>query len=163
MLKILLGVFLTVAAVVAVVVVLGAISPRDHVATGEAIVDKPIETTAALVRDVGGYPRWRESVAVTDVRPDAEGVLYRETSGGDAVDYRLAETTPGERFQNTILSKDLPWGGYWVIELEPAGTGTRVRVTEHGHVDNLVFRALSRFVFRHDSSLKAYLKALAAA
>jgi len=39
----------------------------------------------------------------------------------------------------------------------PSGSGTRVRITEHGEVYNPVFRVLSRFVFGHTATLEEFL------
>lgn len=163
MMKIVIVGILLLALLVAGVVVLGLISPREHVAVAETVVARPPRAVAASIRDVAAYPGWRRGVAVSDLRRDGADWLWRETADGDTVDYRLAEEAPETRFRSTILTAGLPWGGYWLIELSPDGAGTRVRITEHGHVDNLVFRALARFVFGYDASPKRYLRDLAAA
>ncbi|ATQ41392.1 SRPBCC family protein [Caulobacter mirabilis] len=160
--KILIGAALLLALVAGGVALLGLTAPRDHVATGEAVIGKPPAAVAGLIRDPSGYSVWRKGVAVSDIRREGGAVFWRETSHGDAVDYRLEEEIADAGFRSTILTKG-PWGGYWIITLTPEGAGTRVRITERGFVDNLIFRGLGRFAYRYDASLKAYLAALASA
>ncbi len=160
--KLLIGAALLLVLAVGGVAALGLTAPRDHVATGEAVIGKPPEAVAALIRDPSGYPAWRRGVVVSDVRREGGVAYWRESSHGDAVDYRLDEEADGARFRSTILTRGA-WGGYWTIDLTPEGAGTRVRITEHGFVDNLIFRGLGRFAYRYDTTLKAYLAALASA
>jgi hypothetical protein len=42
----------------------------------------------------------------------------------------------------------------------PSGSGTLVRITEHGEVYNPLFRVLSRFVFGHTSTMEQFLRNL---
>lgn len=151
------------AVLVGVVLAVGAMLPREHRTSGVATLTAPPERVAALVGDPASYGRWRKGVTVSDVRTQGDVVLWRETSGGDIVDYALSEEVAGRRWRSTILTQGMAYGGYWLIEVEPEAAGSRVTVTEHGFVDNLAFRALGRFVFGFDSTLKAWLRELAAA
>ena len=162
-LKIVLGLVGLLALLIGGVLAAGALLPREHLATGEALIDAPPEVVAARIADPAGYSAWRKGVIVDQVRREGERVLWRETSQGDKVDYALDVEEPGRRWRTTILTRGLPYGGYWLIELTPEGTGARMRVSEHGFVDNLAFRALGRFVFGFDSSLKTWLADLASA
>lgn len=162
-LKIVLGLVGLAVLLVGGVLLTGALLPREHVATGEALVADPPEVVAARIADPAGYAAWRKGVVVDQVRREGGRVLWRETSQGDKIDYALEVEAPGRRWRTTILTQGLPYGGYWLIELTPEGAGSRVRVSEHGFVDNLAFRALGRFVFGFDSSLKTWLSDLSAA
>lgn len=143
---------------------IGALLPRDHVATGEALVPAPPEAVAALVRDVEAYPRWRSGVRqVEGVERRAGAVRFVERSGGGAIAFLLVEEAPGTRFRSTITDPGLPFGGYWTIALEPAPDGTRVRIEEHGFVRNVVFRFISALILGHDKTIRAYLADLARA
>lgn len=162
-LKIVLGLVGLLVVLVGGVLITGALLPREHVATGEALIAEAPDVVAARIVDPAGYPAWRKGVITDQVRREGERVLWREISQGDKVDYALDVEEPGRRWRTTILTKGMPYGGYWLIELTPEGAGSRVRVSEHGFVDNLAFRALGRFVFGFDSSLKTWLADLASA
>jgi hypothetical protein len=61
-----------------------------------------------------------------------------------------------------IADPDLPFGGTWTYTLTPAGTGTRLQITEEGAVHNVLFRFVSRFVIGHTASIDRYLADLQA-
>jgi hypothetical protein len=56
----------------------------------------------------------------------------------------------------------LPFGGWWEYVIAPAGSGSRVTITEHGEVYNPIFRFVSRYVMGQTKTLDSYLTALAA-
>lgn len=137
---------------------IGAMLPAEHLARVEAILAAPPDRVAALVRDVGGQPRWRGGVtAIEIVERSPDSLVYIERQGSDAIRFAFREERPGALFRNTIADPDLPFGGYWLIALEPAGAGTKIRIEEHGAVTNPLFRFVSRFVFGHEATMKAYL------
>ena len=141
-----------------VVFVVGSLLPKDHVARAEAIVAAPPAEVAALVREVERQPGWRRSVTGIEIVRREGGVLrYIERSGGDAILFDFAEERPDALFRTTIADPDLPFGGSWTIALAPAAAGTRVAIEEQGSVTNPIFRFVSRFVFGHDGTMKAYL------
>ena len=60
-----------------------------------------------------------------------------------------------------IADKELPFGGTWDYRLEPAGTGSRITITENGEVYNPIFRFVSRYFMGHTATIDKYLTALA--
>jgi hypothetical protein len=72
----------------------------------------------------------------------------------------VVESDPPRRRVTAIDDASLPFGGTWTWELSPEGQGTRLTVTERGHVDPPLFRFLSRFVFGHDATLRRVLSDL---
>jgi uncharacterized protein YndB with AHSA1/START domain len=158
MLKILLWIVGGLAALVGAVCAVGLALPKHHVARAEQAIAAPPERVAELVREVEAQPRWRKGVTAIDVQERGEGRLrYRERSGGDVIAYLFEETAPGSTFRSTITDETLPFGGSWTITLTPAGEGTLVSIVEQGEVRNPIFRALARFVFGHQATMKAYL------
>jgi hypothetical protein len=146
------------------VVAVGALLPRDHVATGEARFAAPPAIVAATIRDVEAQPGWRRGVqAIEVVERRPAGLRYVERSADGAIAFDFAEESPGTRFRSRIADPSLPFGGEWTIALAPDGAGTRVRIEEHGTVRNPVYRFVSAWVIGHDRTLKAYLADLAKA
>jgi hypothetical protein len=142
----------------ALIVLVGAMLPRDHRAAVEAVVQVPPTRVAQLVRDVEAQPRWRSGVtAVEVIERGPQGLRYVERSGTDAITIVFAEEAAGERFRSTIADLSLPFGGFWTITLAPQGQGTWIRIEERGHVGNLVYRFFSALIFGHDRTMKAYL------
>jgi len=137
---------------------IGLALPADHVASVEASVAAPPARVAALIRDVEGHPRWRSAVTAIEVRRRFDnGLLYVERQGNDAITFDLREDRPGARFRSTIVDADLPFGGYWTIEVQPSPAGTAIRIEEHGKVTDPLFRFFSRFVFGHEATMRTYL------
>jgi hypothetical protein len=90
----------------------------------------------------------------------AGGLAWRETAGGDKVAYAADEMRAPVRFVARITDKGLPYGGRWVYELAPDGTGTRLTITEEGEVYNPIFRFMSRYVLGQTATIDKYLAAL---
>lgn len=153
------GIVAVPVALAAVVYGVGAMLPRDHVASAEAIVAARPADVAVLVRDVERQPRWRGSVDSIEVlgRRPGGGLRYVERSGSDSITFDFAEEVPGARFRSTIADPALPFGGAWTISLAPAATGTRISLEERGEVRDPLYRFFSRFVFGHEGTMRAYL------
>lgn len=152
------------AAAVILVVGIGWLLPRDHVASAEALVRAAPGEVATLVRNVEDQPRWRSavtSVEVAERRP--AGLLYVERSGSESIAFDFVEESPGRRFRSTIADPGLPFGGAWTITLSPEGRFTRVRIEERGFVTHPVYRFFAALVFGHERTMKAYLADLQSA
>jgi hypothetical protein len=152
----------TLVIVVALLALIGAMLPRDHVATRSARFKASPEQLFATVRDFGALATWRPDVKSVELLPPSGGaVQFREVSKHGAVTYRLKEERAGERLVLEIADETLPFGGTWTFEIAraPSGGGS-VRITEHGFVKPALFRVLARFVFGYTSTMDAYLRAL---
>jgi uncharacterized protein YndB with AHSA1/START domain len=148
----------------AIVVGVGALLPREHVARGERLLPVPPAAVAAMVRDVEAHPRWRGHVRAVEVIGRSRGGLrYVERSGDGDIIFVMTEEVPDRRFRSTIDDPGLPFGGYWTIGIEPAGRGARIRIDERGHVGNPVYRFFAALVFGHERTMKAYLDDMEAA
>jgi hypothetical protein len=148
----------------ALVLLVGSLLPRDHLATREARLPAAPARVAALVREVEKQPDWRRGVrAVEVVERGRSGLVYVERSDDGAIRFDFREEVPGRLFRSAIADPDLPFGGEWTIALAPEGTGTRIRIEERGSVRNPVYRFFSALVFGHEASMASYLADLEAA
>lgn len=153
-------VLIVVGAVVLVAVILfavGATLPVKHSAVGEAVIPAPRDSVYALIAAVERYPEWRTGIERVEVENAATGVRYVE-HGSDEIPYEVVERIAGERMVTRIAGEDLPFGGTWTFELEDAGGGTRLRITEDGEVHSPFFRFVSRFLMGHDAGIRRYLR-----
>ena len=148
-----------VAALAAIVVAVGAMLPKEHVATRSALFKQPADKIFAII---SGPPDWRPDVKSFEALPPRDGhPCWREVDKhGDGVTFERLEADPPRRMVTRIADKNLPYGGSWIHELREAPGGTLLRVSEHGEVYNPIFRFMSRFVFGYTASLENYLKAL---
>lgn len=157
-------VLLSVVVVVGVgvlMLVVGLLLPRNHVATSTAELKQPVDSVWAAVRALGDTPSFWSELKSSSRMPDVDG---RETWGqtmknGFNLPLVIDEERPPNLLVTRIVAKDAPFGGTWRYSLEPVNGGTRVTVTEDGWVSNPMFRVISKLMGHH-TTLDSYLKAL---
>jgi Polyketide cyclase / dehydrase and lipid transport len=158
-------VLLTVAVVIGIgllMLVIGLLLPRNHVATSQVELKQPIDSVWAAVRSLGDTPSFWPELKSSSRMPDVDG---RETWGqtmknGFNLPLGIDEERPPNLLVTRIVAEDAPFGGTWHYSLEAATGGTRVTLTEDGWVSNPMFRVISRLMGHH-TTLDSYLKALA--
>jgi hypothetical protein len=151
------------AALIALMALIGLTLRADHVATREASIPRAPADVYAAIRDVARYPTWRPDVKHVELLPPIDGKpAFREHGANGKIPFVIDEDIAPSRFVTRIADDKLPFGGRWVITVAPAGTGSRVTVTEEGVVKNPVFRFLSRTVFSLSRTQEIWLKNLAA-
>lgn len=145
-------------ALVLATVVIGYSLPQSHTASRDVTVPAAPERVFALIGTPSDYPRWRSDVdSVETLPPEAGKDRFREIGDNGALLMRVEERVPNSRLVTVIADTTLPFGGKWIYELAPSGTGTTLRITEDGEVYNPVFRFMSRFVFGHEATMEKYL------
>lgn len=151
-----------VAGLAALVIIVGAFLPRDHVATVAARILAPPDEVWRTITTPEEFPRWRPDVARVDMlAPGPNGPSWREHSRHGAITMVVDVAEPPHHLIARIADDHLPFGGYWDYRVEPDGAGaSRVTVSEHGWVSNPLFRFVSRYVMGHTGSLEQYLRAL---
>jgi hypothetical protein len=149
------------AALVACVVIIGALLPKGHIASRRVRLAAAPDRVFAVISDVGATATWRKDISRVEMLPAEDGkTMFREQNGNDAITYRVEALDPPRRMQVRIADTSLPFGGTWTYELSPHGGGTELTITERGEVYNPVFRFMSRFVFSHHATIDRYLRAL---
>jgi len=148
------------AGLVAVVAVAGAFRPADHVASLTVRLGAPRDSVWAAVTDFTGTPRWFDGVRSSERVADVDGrPAWKENFGG--FDATLVERERVERTR--VVREILPSGsfsGTWTYELADDGAGTRLAITERGHVGNPLFRGM--MVFSDETkTMRRYAEALA--
>jgi uncharacterized protein YndB with AHSA1/START domain len=158
---ILLGLAVIVAIAV-VVVVVGALLPRDHRASRTLRVRRAPADVWALITDVGAFTTWRPDLKRVERRPDVNGrAAWVEDAGGMSIPLETIESRPTERLVLRIADPKLPFGGTWTYIVKAAPEGSTLTITEDGFVSNPIFRFMSRFVFGHHATIDTYLKNVA--
>jgi hypothetical protein len=125
------------AAVVAIVAVIGAMLPRTHVASRSLTIARPpADVWAAL--------------------------MQATSASGVPVD--VLESDPPRRQVTRVKETEKMFGGTWTITISPQAAGPQssvVKIVEDGWVGNPIFRFMSRYVIGHHATLDGMLKAVA--
>ncbi len=149
------------AGLVALAWVAGSLLPRDHRAASSITLSQPPEAVWLVVRDLaalkGTWPELTEAVMSAD---SVGREIWHEKVDGFDMRLLVTESVPLSRFVTLIQSPPgASFGGRWIYQLDPAGSGTRVTVTEEGWVANPFFRLMSK-LGGHHRSIDGYLTAL---
>jgi uncharacterized protein YndB with AHSA1/START domain len=145
------------------VLAIGSSLPKEHEVTRSIDVAASPQEVFRTIADFDAAPQWRPGLKRVALLPSVDGRRrFREHTGDGITTYEVVEEVAAERLVTRITDLDLGYSGSWTYALEPAGAGTRVRITEHGVVTNVFFRFMSRFVFGHTKTIDNYLAALAA-
>lgn len=142
---------LAVVIIPAIVVLIGAALPKEHVAARTIQLRASASDVFALI---SGPSDWRgfKYELLTD-----SPLKWRETdAGGDAITYERVETTAPRRIVNRISDPKLPFGGSWTYEIAPKESGTELTITENGEVYNPLFRFVSKFIMGHTATIEKY-------
>jgi hypothetical protein len=127
----------SLATIIAVVAIVGAMLPQQHTASRTARVAL---APAAL------YP-----------------ILVQIAQASTDPPVRVERQEPPSLLVTRISDSKLPFGGSWTYRIEPAGTGASdLTITENGEVYNVVFRFMSRFVLGHHATIDAFIRDLQA-
>ena len=149
------------AGVVAAMWIIGAMLPREHVATRAARYAQPTEKIWEAITNVEEFPRWRPGLKSVQRLPERDGKpAWVESSSDGEMPLEVAEWEPPRRMVGRIASDELPFGGTWTYEIAPADGGATLRITERGFVKPAIFRFMARFIFGYTATLETYLRDL---
>jgi uncharacterized protein YndB with AHSA1/START domain len=152
-----LGVLVGLAVVITAV---GAFRPADHEASMTVRLDKPRAEVWAVVTDFTATPQWFSEVASSERIADIDGrPAWKERFGGFEATLVERERVDGSRVVREILPSG-SFSGTWAFDLADDGTGTRLTVTERGHVGNPFFRGMMVFA-DNTKTMRQYVDALA--
>jgi uncharacterized protein YndB with AHSA1/START domain len=148
-------------ALVALAALIGSRLPRDHRAWKQQTFAVGADRVWQVITDVGAYPSWRGDVKTVQRLPDRQGhPVWLEEGRSGKMTLAVERSEPPRLLVVRIADPDLPFGGTWTYEIEPAASGSRVTITENGEVYNPLFRFMARFIFGYDGTIGAYMDAL---
>jgi len=157
-----LGFFVVLAAVLILVVVIGWLLPKEHVATREGRYRQPPEAIWRAITDIDAMPSWRAGLRNVKRLPDRSGLQsWLETTDSGIIPFETTVSEPPGKLAVRIADAKLPFGGTWTYEIRTTAEGSALRITENGEVYNPIFRFVSRFILGYTGTIDAYLKSLA--
>jgi uncharacterized protein YndB with AHSA1/START domain len=144
------------------IIVIGWLLPKDHVASRAARYHQSPETVWRAITDMDAMPSWREGLQSVKHLPDRGGLpAHIEVTATGEIPMETVEMIPPRKLVGRIADPQLPFGGTWTFEITPESDGVTLRITERGWVSNPLFRFLSRFVFGYTGEIEKYLRSLA--
>jgi hypothetical protein len=158
----------SLAAIVAIIAIVGALLPKGHVATRAAKFHASPDAVWSAITGYEDFPKWRPGVTSVTRMPDANGhtvFMEKGGSGAQEIPYEIVEsvapagTAPGKLVAK-IADPKLPFGGSWTYEVAAVDGGTSLRITEQGEVYNPIFRFVSKFFMSQTKTMEVYLNAL---
>lgn len=148
-------------ALIIAILLIGAILPKNHIASRQIVLHRSPSEVYQTVRDFSAAPAWRPDLQRVEMIDGTDGrVRFREYGKQDTITYDLLEDRPDEKIVTRIADLDLGFSGSWTYTFTKEAESTRVRITEAGEVSNILFRFVSRFVFGHTATMEKYLTAL---
>jgi hypothetical protein len=148
-----------------------AFARRDHKV--EVIATYPKSPRSAVWRmltDHGSEPKWLPVFGTVARQADIAGhQVWTHTSRDRSFSATVMtlSAVPEERYERLLLRDNQPrrqsWDGRWLYELEPAGSGTRLRITEYGWTDGFAFYIAQRVLADPDAFLKYYARMIGSA
>ena len=152
---------LTMAAVIALVAIVGSWLPRSHRASRDRIVAASQEAVWSSITEVEAFPTWRSDVSRVQRLPDRDGRrVWVEEGRSGKMTFVAERSEPPRLLVARIADPDLPFGGTWTYEIAPAAGGSRVTITEDGEIYNPLFRFVARFILGYEGTIASYLAAL---
>jgi hypothetical protein len=159
--KIVLLVVIGLVVVIGILVLIGWALPREHRASSRITLSRPPAELWPVVRNPAALQgTWKDLKSAHRLPDEAGKEVWEQNVGGFATRLVLEEDRPPNHLVTRIdAPPDAPFGGKWIYELQPAGGGTQVTVTEDGYVSNPLFRVMMHLMGVHRSA-DAYLRAL---
>jgi hypothetical protein len=144
------------------IVAIGYLLPKDHVAARAISIRQQPADVFALISDFKDEPSWRADVQQVEMLPERDGhTRFTEKSKNGTMPFEVEESTPPLLMVTQIDGKNLPFGGKWIFDVFLTADGCRLNITERGEVYNPVFRFVSRFVLGFTGTLDRYLTSVA--
>lgn len=158
---ILVGLVLLAAGVLGV---LGRFLPKEHTSSGSIDLDAPQEQVYALINDIGAFPDWCKDFTRMERLPDQDGKeRWRQFMGRNSFTSVNELMEPPRRVVRRVDDDNKLFGGTWDHVIEPTGpSACRLTITERGHVNSDIPRAMMHYIIGEDYTIKKFLKAVKA-
>jgi uncharacterized protein YndB with AHSA1/START domain len=147
-----------------IALILGAISPKQHVVSRSVTIHKPAQQIWTTLTDYASQPKWRDDLKSVDQLPPRVGQpVWRENyKNNDSMTLITEQWVPPIYLVRTIADEKSPAQGSWEFNIDPNPDGsTTVKITERATVRGAFFRFVSRYILRY-SYIDKFLHQLAA-
>jgi uncharacterized protein YndB with AHSA1/START domain len=145
-----------------IVVAVGFLLPKQHVAARTARFKESPEELWRVITDVAAFPSWRDLKSVEVVERPGGHRTWREVDNhGQTILFETVEESSPRRLVSRIADPSLPFGGTWTYAITALpGGGSQMTITENGEVRNPVYRFISRLIIGHHATMEVFLRSL---
>jgi uncharacterized protein (DUF58 family) len=143
-----------------IISVIGYFLPVSHIAKSTAELHSNPLQVWQTVTNVKEYSHWRKNVKKVEIL--GQNAWREMDTHGKMIEYNMEVQEIGTKLKTKIVSKGLPFGGYWDFRFNNKDDTTEVTITEFGEVYNPIFRFVSRFIMGHTATINSYLSDLKA-
>ena len=148
------------AAFIALIVIIGLMLPQNHVATRTLRLKQPPQAVWQAITDYANQPQWRSELKKIERLPDIDGhEAWKEYNSAGEMTLITMDAAPPRALVRKI-GPGLPFGGLWLYEITPDGSGSRLKIMEKGEVYNPIFRFVGKFM-DPTASITAFMTGLA--
>ena len=137
----------------------GLVLPEEHLVELSREIGAGPDLVFARIVDFEAASQWRRDVKSVTYDRAAQRVV--ETNSMGEMPYRIVRLDAPRRLETEIDGgRELGFGGTWVFEVEPMGSGSRVKITERGRVYSALFRVMGKLFFPAEKTAREYLEDL---
>jgi len=138
---------ISLALIVAIAFAVGAALPAKIQVTRSVVINRPPENVFWVLNDYQNIPLWHPQFrgAAVLTNPGDKPVRWRATyTDGLKADIEVSEDNPPARYSERIADPNLPFSGYWTLEMERHDLTTKVTA----HCTSELHRPLDRLLVR---------------
>lgn len=149
----------SIAAIIAIVFVIGLFMPKERTFTKEAVLNSEASKVFNIVTDFNGQTSWRTDVKEIIVIDDK---TWTEVPvKGTAITFQVKRKIQNQLFEIEIVEPK-SFKGYWIGTFQEVEDGTRVVFKEVAIIENPFFRVLSATFVDFDKTMETYMNNLKA-
>ena len=156
------GVFGVCLLALLVAAIWGAVLPEHHKVERSATYDATPKKIWRVITAHEEAPRWRSTLvdAKRQSSPTGHTVWIQTYDDGDRLVLETTVADPPHRLVRTVRKSDTSFSGEWEFQIETAGGGSKVTLTERGRVANPVVRFVATYMLGYATAVERYLEDL---
>lgn len=135
---------------VAIALAIGALLPRQHVASRSVGISQAPETVFAVLDAIADFPTWSRDVKKVEILAGEDGLeLVRQTLASGAT--RKIQTIlrePPAKLVRELVGGHRSIRGRWIYEVFPEREGCRVVLREEADLENPIVRLIAGVLAR---------------
>lgn len=133
-----------IAASFLLLMVLGLLTPKNHVVTKSIKLKQTPENIWETISDIQNQTSWRSEIEKVERMPDRDGrEVWKEVyKNGDELLLEITESNAPVHLVRTITDPDLNFKGVWEIEVKKDINGCSLTITEQSEIPNPLIRGM---------------------
>jgi len=135
---------------------IGMTMEADHAVTRQATFASTPEEIWTIINRFDQTPRWRSDVHGVELEAGTP-IRFVELGDGGPLPLEVQEQEAPNKLVLVAEDPTLRFSGTWTFEIEATEEGTRLSITERGHIDNPLHRFVARTFGDPSETVSTYL------